>query len=79
MTKYQRTYNVAGQGNVSCGCMTMVLLFNALIGMWSVNEILFWFGKNIHWFWDLLIGLITAEISVPVAVVGWILRSLGVF
>lgn len=57
----------------------IVLVFNIAIGGWSVNAILSWFGKDILFAADILIGLFIAEFSVPVAVVGEILRYFGVF
>lgn len=60
-----------------CGCT--ILLFNLLLGGWSVdyclNAIL---GKNIPWYGDVIIGLFTAEVSVPLAIVLWILSLFGI-
>lgn len=61
------------------GCFVLVVLFNISIGTWAVNQILSWFGKDIPFVADLVIGLVTAQISVPVAVIGWILKICGVF
>lgn len=63
------------------GCMIyiLILLFNLLFGGWSVNLILGWFGKNIPFIWDVVIGMFVAELSVPVAIVGGILKMCGVF
>ena len=63
------------------GCLTVIfiLLLNLSIGAWSVIEILSWFGKSIPLWGNVIIGLFTAEFSVPIAIVGWILRILGVF
>ncbi len=62
-----------------CSCLALVVAFNALLGGWSVETILAWFGKSIPFGWDMVIGFFTAEISVPVAVVGAILKHFGVF
>ena len=60
---------------VTCGCWFLVALFNVLVGAWSVNYILLYFlGKMIPLWGAMLIGLFTAEISVPVAVVIALLR-----
>lgn len=56
-----------------------ILLINATIGGWSVNEILSWFEKDIPFMADAILGLIAGSISIPVAIVGWILRICGVF
>jgi hypothetical protein len=65
--------------NMGCGTAIIILLINLTIGAWSVGEILSWFGKDIPWIGDMLIGLFVSEISIPVAIVGWILRLFGVF
>jgi hypothetical protein len=72
-------YSSNDESGLNCGCYIFVLIFNLLVGGWSVNYLLLLLGKNIPFFWDTLIGIFTAEISVPVAVVVWILKSLGVF
>lgn len=66
-------------GNIGCGCIIFVMIFNLIIGAWSVAEILSWFGKDIPIFADALIGLFVAEISVPIVFIGWILKVCGVF
>jgi len=64
-----------------CGCFSYILLilFNVVVGGWSVVEILSWMGKTIPIWADGLIGLVVGELSVPVAIVGWILKICGVF
>lgn len=64
-----------------CGCLLgiIVAIINLSIGAMSVNYILSWFGKDIIWIGDAIIGLILGEISIPVAIVGWLLRLFGVF
>lgn len=61
------------------GCFVLILLFNITIGAWSIIEILSWFGKSIPIFASILIGLFAGQISVPVAIVGYILKLFGVF
>lgn len=68
------------ESGVSCGCMLLVLIFNVLIGGWSIDYLLWVFlEKNIPFWADGLIGLILGELSVPLAVVVAILRYFGVF
>lgn len=64
-----------------CGCIPTVIIFlvNVTIGAWSVMEILSWFDKSIPTIGNVLIGLFVGEVSIPVAIVGWILRYFGVF
>lgn len=63
------------------GCLPIILivLFNVLVGAWSVGEILSWFGRSVPFIADMFIGPFVAEFSVPVAIVGHILRAFGVF
>jgi len=57
----------------------VVIVLNVTIGAWSVGEILSWFGKDIPLLGDAVIGLFAAEVSVPVAIIGAILKACGVF
>ena len=57
----------------------MLVVFNITVGAWSVYEILSWFGKSIPTLAEICIGLFVAEISIPIAVVGAILRAYGLF
>lgn len=66
----------AGTTLVNCGCL---LIFNLLIGGWSVNYLLDAFlGKTIPFIGAALIGLVAGEVSVPVAIVVWLLRLFNV-
>lgn len=70
---------ISGSG-AGCGCFVWlaVLAFNLTLGGMSVNYLLeFFLNKNIPAWGDVLIGLFVAEISVPVAVVVWLLRFFG--
>jgi hypothetical protein len=66
---------------MKAGCLVwiIVLLVNLIVGAWSVGEILSWFDKDIPTVFDALIGLVAGEVAIPVAIVGWILHSFGVF
>ncbi len=57
----------------------LVVILNITVGAWSVNQILSWFGKNIPMWADAVIGLFVGEFSIPVAIVGWILKLCGIF
>lgn len=61
------------------GCCLSIVLFNLFVGWWSIdfisNQV---FNKNLPFIADLIIGVIAAELSVPIAVILWILRSCGV-
>ncbi len=63
---------------VGCGVVSAIL-FNLIAGGISVNYILAWFGKDIPMLMDVLIGLIVGEFSIPIALVGYILKLFGVF
>ena len=64
-----------------CGCTSMlvIFIFNIIVGGMSVDYILSWFSKDVPTIADMVIGLFVAEFSVPVAIVGWILKVCGVF
>jgi hypothetical protein len=56
-----------------------IVLFNVLAGGWSVAYLLSIFlAKTIPFWGACLIGLFTAEITVPVAIVTWLLKAFGV-
>lgn len=57
----------------------LINLINIIVGTWSVIEILSWFEKSIPIFANTVIALFVAKISVPVAIVGYLLRLFGVF
>ncbi|MCR2013812.1 hypothetical protein NSB31_29615 [Bacillus cereus] len=65
--------------NAGCFTVIVILLINISIGAWSVSEILSWFGKSIPLIASVIIGLFAGEISIPIAIAGWILRTFGVF
>lgn len=65
--------------NGGCLGIIVVVIINLTVGAWSVGEILSWFGKDIPTIADVIIGLFVAEVSIPVAIVGCILRAFGVF
>ena len=59
----------------SCGCYLMMLIFNIFVGGWSISYLLEIFASKIIPFWgSCLIGLFTAQVSVPVAIVIWLLK-----
>lgn len=64
---------------VGCFLIGLVLALNVTIGAWSVIQILSWFGKSIPVWGAVLSGLFVGEFSIPIAVVGWVLRACGVF
>lgn len=66
-------------GLLNCGCALLLALFNILVGGWSVVYLLNVFAdKAISFLGACLIGLFVAEISVPLAIVTWLLKSFGV-
>lgn len=61
----------------SCGCA--IVIFNLFIGGWSVNYLLgFFLDKSIPFIGAALIGLFAGEVSVPVAIVIWLLVAFGI-
>ncbi|MBD5589275.1 hypothetical protein [Clostridium botulinum] len=66
---------------IKIGCSAFIILFiiNITIGTWSIIEILSWFGKSIPLWSSILLGLFTGEFSIPIAIIGKILKICGVF
>jgi hypothetical protein len=61
------------------GAYIFILLLNISVGAWTVIEILSWFGKSIPLIANVIIGLFVGEFSIPVAIIGHILKACGVF
>ena len=63
------------------GCMMQILIFIGYLGLgtWSSHTILSWFNKDIPMIADMIIGLVVGSITIPVAIVGYILQVFGVF
>jgi len=59
--------------------LILFLAFNFTLGAWSTDVILSWFGKDIPLFWDGIIGIFSAELTLPIAIIGEILKMLNVF
>ncbi len=67
------------ESKFKCGCYLLVVVLNFLIGGWSVNYLLLVFLEKMIPFWGAgLIGLFSGEITIPVAVVVWLLKYFGV-
>jgi hypothetical protein len=65
--------------SVKGGCYLILIIFNTIVGGWSVSYLLEIFANKIIPFWgSCLIGLFTAQVSVPVAIVVWLLKFFGV-
>ena len=65
----------------SMGCLPIIIILgiNLVIGTWSVIEILSWVDKSIPLLGSIIIGLFAGEISIPLAIVGKILKMCGIF
>lgn len=63
-----------GAGGIGCGCMIMVLVLNLTLGAvcfdYSLDTI---FEKDIPWYGDAVCGLFLGEITIPCAVICWVL------
>lgn len=64
---------------ISCLIWLIIVGVNVTLGAMSVDYILFWLGKDIPFLADAAIGLFAGEITIPIAVIGWILKCFGVF
>ena len=61
------------------GCFVIVLMFNVVLGGFSINYLLeFFLNANIPFIADALIGMFTAELTVPIWIVMKILEAFGV-
>ena len=61
------------------GCVLLTLILNCTIGWWSVTYLVeTLLHKNIAWGWALLIGLIGGELTVPAAIIVWLLKVAGI-
>jgi hypothetical protein len=66
-------------GLIQCGCFIFVLLINLIAGGWSVNVLLdFFLNKTIPFLWASIIGLVIGEISIPAAIVVYILHMFNI-
>ena len=62
----------------SFGCFITVLVFNLIVGGWSVNYLAETFtGKLLPALAAVLVGTFVAELTVPAAIVVWALQLLG--
>lgn len=63
----------------TCGCYLIIFAFNVTVGGLSVNYLLqFFLDKTVPFIGAAIIGLFTAQLTVPVAIVVWILSRFGV-
>lgn len=63
----------------NCGCTVAVLIFNLALGGWSFAYCLSALaGKSIPWYGDVVIGMFAGEVTVPLAIVLWLLSLFGI-
>ena len=63
------------------GCLLQIVLFviATAIAAWSVDyTLMFFLGKDIPLFWDIVIGTFGGQVTIPVAIVIVILKHLEV-
>lgn len=63
------------------GCLIQIafIVLYIWLGAISVEYILSWVNKDIPMFGDIIVGLIGGSVTIPVAIIGWILKLFGVF
>jgi len=76
-SRYNRVARTSG--GFSCLLMIIILIINLTVGAWSVGEILSWANKDIPTVWDVTLGAVIGEISIPVAIVGYILKETEIY
>ena len=66
------------QNNPPTGCF-VVMILNLLLGGWSFDYCL-WaiFGKDIPFWGDMICGFFAGEVTIPLAIVCFILRCCGI-
>lgn len=52
----------------------LLIIVNMTIGVWSVIEILSWFGISIPLMAGIIAGAIVGELSIPIAIIGLFIR-----
>lgn len=63
----------------SCGCMLAILLFNVVLGAWTFSYDLWVLaGKTAPWWANVICGLLGGEVTVPLALILWVLSAAGV-
>lgn len=72
--------NVDGGSTLTgCGCALLVVGLNLWAGYTSVQYLAGVFlSKVIPFWWALLLGLIGGELTIPVAIIVWILKHAGI-
>lgn len=63
------------------GCLLqfIVVVITIAVSAWSVDyTLMFFLGKDIPLFWDIVIGTLGGQVTIPVAIILVILRHLGV-
>lgn len=66
------------EGLAGCGCHLLVVLFNLTLGGYSFQYVLKAFiGKDVAWYWDFIGGLFLGEVTVPLAVIAWVVNHIG--
>jgi hypothetical protein len=70
---------MASNETTPCGCWLALLVFNLSLGGvcfdYALSSIV---AKDVPWYVDAIAGFLTAQITVPVAVICWVLRLAGV-
>ena len=82
----QKTYYLKGlnmtnfsSGKGTCGCYLAVVAFNVTLGAWTFAYCLDTiFGRIVPWYADAVAGLFLGELTVPGAVICWIIKLCGV-
>lgn len=49
-----------------------------IISAMCCDYVLSLFNKNIPWYGDLILAIVTGGIAIPAAIIGWVLRTFGV-
>lgn len=65
-------------GLAGCGCYLLVLAFNLTLGGYTFQYCLkAFFYKDIPWYWDVIGGMFLGELTIPLAVITWIVNHIA--
>jgi len=72
-------YSYSNNASIGCVKVIWIMLVNIFLGGFCVDVILGWFGKNIPFYGDAVMGFFTGQFAIPIAIVGSILKWFGIF
>ncbi len=79
MAKRSGVSDDAVTAGIGCGCWTITLAINATLGGFASDYVLRnVFGKDIAWYYDVIVGLLLGQVLVPATIVVWLGKLAGI-